>query len=341
MTDKLSRRNFLATSAMTAASAGLYTAVGNTFVSAQESKADAVYTAQIVRVPEDARCAEIKAAGFDGIEVTGREISIEEAEKGRKIADKHGLKVHSVMRGWTNINNPDAFDKDIESVKHAIKLAAVFGADAVLWVPCRTGGGMNPKEGRPTTGIAMPAAWDFDIDFDPATLRVKSVAPSGDYSEYVAEQNKATEATIKAVGQLIPVLEAEKINLGIENVWNNLWSTPKYYAALCKFFKHPRVGSYFDLGNHAVYANPVEWLKALGKEKPPYKLHIKGFKVEEVKGKLGGGPGNWCPVDESSIDWKAVRQTMRDIGYTGWLTVEEGRRTDKQYVEIMTAMINS
>jgi sugar phosphate isomerase/epimerase len=342
MKHTLSRRNFLTSSVVSTAAISIAATAG---VSAQEpsktadgSFPSAIYKAQIVKTPDDARCEKLKSAGFDGIEVTAWDISVEEAQKNRQIAEKHDLKVHSVMRGWTNVNT-DSFDKDIESVKKAFKTAAAYGADTVLWVPCRTGGWMNPKIGKPKDGVAMPAAWDFDIDFDPATLKVKSVAADGDYAEYVAVQNQATEAAIKAVELLLPAAAYEGVKLGIENVWNNLWSTPKYYAALCKYFKSPWVGPYFDLGNHTVYANPVEWLKALGIENQPFKLHIKGFKVNEVKGKLGGGPGDWCKIDEASIDWKSVRQVLRDIHYNGWISVEEGGYSDEKYSQILDSII--
>jgi hexulose-6-phosphate isomerase len=299
-----------------------------------------IYKAQITGFPTDDICERFKKAGYDGIEVTKWNASASEAASGRQIAEKHGLRIHSVMRAWTNVNG-NSFAGDVETLKTALKTAAAYGADTVLWVPCKVGSFPNSAKGKPESGLAMPAAWDFDIDFDPATLKVKSVAEGDNapYAEYIAAQNKATEASLRAIEAALPVAAYEGVRIGIENVWNNLWSTPKFYAALCRFFKTPWVGSYFDLGNHTMYAAPEEWLKALGGESL-FKLHIKGFKVNEVKGKLGGGPGNWSKIDEASIDWTAVRQTLSAINYNGWVSVEDGGRSPEEYSKVLDKILN-
>ncbi|MDR0869821.1 MAG: sugar phosphate isomerase/epimerase [Planctomycetaceae bacterium] len=329
---KFTRRSFLCT---TAAAVAL-TSAQSRFVFGQEKTK--LLKAQIIGFPDEKNCEKLKDAGYDGAELTKWNATAEEAQNGRKLAEKYGLKLHSVMRGWTNINDAANFDADVESVKTALKAAAAYGADTVLWVPCKVGGFPNSQKGKPDQGLVMPAAWEFDIDYDPETLKVNKVV-SGDnsaYTDYIAAQNTATEAVKKALAQLLPVAEELKVNLGIENVWNNLWSEPNYYAALCKYAhsQSPRGGAYFDLGNHTMYAAPQEWLKALGSG-VIFKLHIKGFKVPEPKGKLGGGPGSWCKIDESAIDWKVVRKTLTDIGYNGWVSVEEGGYDYAKYKKIL------
>jgi hexulose-6-phosphate isomerase len=82
-----------------------------------------------------------------------------------------------------------------------------------------------------------------------------------------------------------------------------------------------------------MYAAPQEWIKELGAK--ICKLHIKGFQVEKVQGKLGGGPGNWCPIDKASIDWKAVRKALHDVHYNGWISVEEGAYNYEEYAQIL------
>jgi hexulose-6-phosphate isomerase len=231
------------------------------------------------------------------------------------------------MRGWTNFNDPAKYGADIESVKTALRAASAYGADTILLVPCRIG------------GMKMPEAWDFDIDFDPKTLKVKSVAEgdNASYADYIAAQNLATESSIQAVESLIPVAAQEGVRIALENVWNNLWCTPKFFAAFCNYFANPWVGCYFDLGNHVKYARCEEWIKELGNS--IVKLHIKGFKVNEVKGKLGGGPGDWVKIDQASIDWKLVRKTLSDVRYNGWMSIEEGGYTDEEYSKLLDKII--
>ena len=323
----ISRRNFLGAASVAAATGFLLQPQHSVQAQSQATAhtfPSELYKARITAAPTDEICAMWKAAGFDGMEVNKWDISIDEARANRLIAEKHGISVHSVMRGWTNFNQPDNYDADIESVKKALRVASAYGADGVLLVPCRIGSFPNSATGKPPQGLNMPAAWDFDIDFDPRTLKVKTVA-AGDnapYADYIAAQNTATEASIRAIESLIPTAAKEGVRILIENVWNNLWSTPKFLAAFCKYFDHPWVGCYFDLGNHTMYARCEEWIKEL--DNCIVKLHIKGYKVNEVRGKLGGGPGDWTRIDQASIDWKSVRKLLAEKRYNGWLTIEEG-----------------
>jgi sugar phosphate isomerase/epimerase len=58
-----------------------------------------------------------------------------------------------------------------------------------------------------------------------------------------------------------------------------------------------------------------------------------------VKGKLGGGPGDRVPIDQSSIDWKLVRKTLSDVRYNGWMGIEENSYNDAKYSEILDKII--
>lgn len=323
----LSRRHFLGTAAAAVATTGFLSAT--TTAEAREAgagkigKPSVLYKARIAGEPTDAVCEKWAAAGYEGMEVQKWNATPEEARQGRQIAEKHGMRVHSVMRAWTNLQKPEAFEDDVESVKVALRTASAYGADAVLWVPAQLPGQKTPE------------AWDFEIDFDPKTLMLKSVA-SGDnapYAAYIDNHNKATQASIKAVEQLIPTAAKEGVRIGIENVWNNMWNTPELFAAFCKYFDSPWVGCYFDLGNHTKYSRCEEWLAALGSS--IFKLHIKGFKVDEVKGKRGGGPGKFVPIDQGTIDWISVRKALAAIPYSGWVTIEDGGHTDEQYSAIL------
>ncbi len=334
---KFTRRRFFGATAVSVASAA---ALGTRFAWGQEGTSRSsklpskLYKGQIVGAPTDPLCETLKTAGFEGLEVSNWNVSVPEARKCRLLAEKHDMRIHSVMRGWTNFNQADQFDADIKSVVTALESASAYGADAILLVPCRIGGMVE-------TVIKMPDPWDFDIDFDAKTLQVKSVADGDNspYTEYIAAQNLATEQTIRAVEMLIPTAAKVGVRIAIENVWNNLWCSPEYFAALCKYFDNPWVGAYFDLGNHTKYARCEEWLQALGHS--IVKLHIKGYKVSEVRGKRGGGLGDWCAVDEASIDWKAVRKLLKDIRYNGWVTVEEKKYDDAKYCEILDAFFDA
>ena len=131
------------------------------------------------------------------------------------MAEKLGMKIHSVLFGWANFNSRQASTTDIASVEAALAgRAQAYGADAVLLVPCRIG------------GMAMsPEPWEFDIEFDEKTGHVKRVV-AGDnaqYAEYIEAHNQAIDTSREAVEKLIPVAEKTGVIIALENVWNNLW----------------------------------------------------------------------------------------------------------------------
>ena len=245
----------------------------------------------------------------------------------RLIMEKHELRIHCVVRGWLTTNSPDKekVEADIKSGEKALRAAAAYGASSILLVPALV------------NGITMPDPWDFEIDFDPKTLNVKTVA-AGDntpFADYIKAQNYATKCSIRTVEMLIPTAAKEGVMIGLENVWNNLWCTPEYFAAFVRSFDNPWVRAHFDLGNHTKYSRCEEWLKALGHL--IIKLDIKDYAVKEFKGKRGGGPGDWAPIGGGTIHWTNVRKTLEEIRYSGWVSVEPvaGNLTDEEHSKFL------
>ncbi len=304
MNHPLSRRDFLAASAASAAAGAGILAAGQ----AEAAEFKTKISRAMIRSPNEKALADLQAAGFDGLETSDWRVTPEKAEEGRALAEKHGLKIHSVLYGWANFNSPDAaaVEKDIADVAHALRSAQVYGASALLVVPCRTG--VTP----------IPEAWDFDITFDDQTGHVTQVA-AGDnskYAAYIRAQNEATDASRKAVEKLIPVAEKTGVIIALENVWNNLWVKPKFFAGFVSSFKNRWVQAYFDIGNHVKYAPPEEWICALGKL--IVKLHVKDFKLNP-----NGHGGTFVHPRDGSINWPAVRKELDNVGYNGWMTIED------------------
>ncbi|MDD3469186.1 MAG: sugar phosphate isomerase/epimerase [Thermoguttaceae bacterium] len=296
------RRNFLTT---TAAATGL-ALVGNlrNFVRADEPTFQTKLLRSWMGGVDEKQYAEVAEAGFDGIETTTWDISPAEAEKTRKMADKLGLRIHSVLRGWTNFNT-DSFDADVKSVERSLEAAAGFGADAVLLVPCRT-------------GVAGPAPGDFDIECDARGNAIRVVrGDNAPFADYIKAQNEANEATRRAMELLIPVAERTGVIIALENVWNNLWCKPNIAAKFIRSIDNPWVKSYFDIGNHVKYAKPELWIEELGDL--IVKVHIKDFKLDATEHN-----GEFVHPRDGSVDWPVVRTALDKIGYNGWLTIEDG-----------------
>ncbi|MDB6037980.1 MAG: hypothetical protein JWM99_1821 [Verrucomicrobiales bacterium] len=303
MTQSISRRRFLHIAA-TSASIGLLTGVPTHGV----PFGGRIRKAMIVGPVTEATLLPLKEAGFDGVETT-HICPEEEAARGKAVAEKLGLRVHSVLRGWMEFNNEDPakVETSLESTRKALRAAKAYGADDILLVPCRVG------------GMPMPEAWEFDITFDPKTGHVTKVV-SGDNSRfeaYIRAQNRATDTSRAAVQKLIPLAEELKVIIALENVWNNLWVKPDLFQNFVASFNHPWVKAYFDIGNHVKYAPPQDWIRTLGPLVA--KLHVKDFKLNP-----NGHGGSFVHPRDGSIDWPAVRKALDDVGYTGWATIEDG-----------------
>jgi L-ribulose-5-phosphate 3-epimerase len=303
MNNSLSRRQFLDQAAL-AASVTLFSGLPLPAATFRTK----IRMAMIVGQVTEAALQPLKEAGFPGVETT--HICPEaEAEQGRVVAEKMGMRVHSVLRGWMEFNStdPKQVEDSLEKTRLALRAAKAYGADAILLVPCRVG------------GMPMPEPWEFDLAFDSKSAVVTRVV-AGDntrFEAYIRAQNQATETSRAAVEKLIPLAESLKVVIALENVWNNLWVKPDLFRSFVASFGNPWVKAYFDIGNHVKYAPPQEWIKALG----PLiaKLHVKDFKLNP-----DGHGGKFVHPRDGSIDWPAVRRALEEVGYNGWATIEDG-----------------
>ena len=299
----VNRRRFL----QCTASAGLGLAIARRSDAAERKT---TLKKALIGKPDAKTFAEWKAAGFEGMESNQWNVSPDEAIQARKLAESAGMRIHSVLRGWTNFNSDDAsvVDKDIASVETALKAAQGYGADVILLVPCRV------------RGMAMPEAWEFDIEFDQKTGHVKRVVSGNNkpFQDYIAAHNRAINTTRVAVEKLIPVAEKTGVVIALENVWNNLWVKPALFAHFVASFKTPWVQAYFDIGNHVKYAPPAEWIHELGKLVA--KCHVKDFQLNP-----DGHGGKFVDIRDGSVDYPSVRKALDAIGYNGWMTIEGSR----------------
>lgn len=315
----LTRRDFVRTSA--AAGLGLWAAGTLDARAAFKTK---LHKAMIRKKPSEKELQELKDAGFEGVE--GGIVTVEEAAECRKIADKLGMRVHAVLRGWAEFNSDDPakVESSLKVTEDALRAAHAFGADAVLLVPCRIGG----------KGMAMPEAWEFDIEFDKKTGHVKKVV-AGDnekYKDYIAAQNHATDTSRAAVKRLIPLAKQLKVVIALENVWNNLWVKPALFQNFVASFHDEWVKAYFDIGNHVKYQKPEDWIRALGPLLS--KCHIKDFQLN-----ADGHGGKFVHPRDGSVNWPVVRQALEEVGYNGWLTIEDGGLSLKEFNDRLDLII--
>ena len=266
--------------------------------------------------PDEKTLRLVKAAGFDGIEALGKTVvktSPVDAAEAHLTAERLGMRIHSVLYGWANFNSPNAghVARDIEQIETALRACQGFGADTLLLVPCK----IVAKE------MAIPKAWELDIRFDEKTgpLRQVVAGDNSKYEQYIEAHNVSADASKKAIARLLPVAERTGVVIALENVWNNLWSSPAMFANFVRSFDCHWVQAYLDLGNHVKYAPTEEWIRALGKL--IVKCHVKDFRLN-----ANGQGGRFVNIRDGSVNWPSVRRELAKVGYEGWMTIEGSGR---------------
>ena len=278
-----------------------------------------LHKALISRPTED-ELRRMKDAGFEGVE--GRVIPVDEAAKMRAVADKIGMRIHSVLYGWAEFNSPDKseVDRTFAESQAALRTAEAFGADAILLVPCRIGsrGGRagTPAEGPP---LPMPRAWEFQIEFNPANGHLTRVVygDNAPYADYIKAHNHATDTSVEWVKRLIPLAEKTKVVIALENVSNNLWVTPEIFRHFVQSFQSPWVKAYYDIGNHVRFAPPEKWILTLNELIA--KIHVKDYLLNPAD---PDGRGTSVNIREGRVRWPVLRQALEAVNYNGWMTIE-------------------
>ena len=192
-----------------------------------------------------------------------------------------------------------------DAVVNSLNAAKACGAEVILLVPGRV------------SGLAMPKAWEFQVEFDERTGHITSVAKNGNdrYSDYISAHNKAYDSFREAIGKLIPHAERTGVVIAVENVWSNLFVDARHTAHFIDSFDSDLVRMYFDIGNHVKYSPPEDWVRILGKR--IIRCHVKDFKLNP-----DGHGGNFVNIRDGSVNWPVVLKALRDVGYAGWMTIE-------------------
>ncbi len=153
---------------------------------------------------------------------------------------------------------------------------------------------------RMETSLRNAKLWGAD-----AVLLVPAVVrPDTTYTQ-------AWERSQPQIKKLIPLAKELGVVIAIEEVWNKFLLSAPEMVRYVDEFKSPWIKAYCDVGNMVFYGYPQEWIRLLGKR--IVKFHLKDFDTKKRE---------FVPLLEGSIDWKEVRKSIGEIGYSGYLTVE-------------------
>jgi L-ribulose-5-phosphate 3-epimerase len=232
---------------------------------------------------------EAKAAGFEAVELAmgmEGEITLESSEDDIKeivkTAEDVGIGISSLATGLYWDYNFASSDPSKIEMAHRITVKMLEIA----------------KQLGVDTILVIPGS--VDVFFD----------PSAEVIPYDFVWQRVTDA-LKA---LAPVAEDLRVNIGIENVWNKFLLSPIEMKYFIDNIGSEYVGVYFDVGNVMPFGYPEQWIRILGKRIK--KVHFKDFKRA-----CGTGDG-FCDLLEGDVNWPAVMDAFREIGYDDVVTAE-------------------
>ena len=165
-----------------------------------------------------------------------------------------------------------------------------------------------------------------------AILLVPGVLGRGPRFELTHDE--AWKRASEAFQQLLPQAEAAGVVLTPENVWNKFLVSPRDMREFVDQFRSPSVKVHFDTGNIMQYGYPEDWILTLGNR--IRRVHLKDYKLA-----ARGSQGQFAPLLEGDVNWKAVMDCLMKIGYRGALTVEAGPAPgDGGYLERLSRSVD-
>lgn len=126
--------------------------------------------------------------------------------------------------------------------------------------------------------------------------------------------------SLEEIKKVIPLAEKLKVQIAIENVWNNFLLSPLEAARYVDQFNSPFVKFYFDCGNILFLGWPEQWIRILGERIA--KVHIKEYstKLADSHGKRAGFN---VKLNEGDVNWPAVMKSLDEIKYNDWAITEQ------------------
>jgi L-ribulose-5-phosphate 3-epimerase len=236
---------------------------------------------------------DISAAGFDGIELNvdkdnssqhslTMDSGKEVFEEINQLAEEYKLKVCSISTSLTGGKLGSDIDEERESGKDIIRKQIECAAALGADTILTVPGGMKD-------GVSLLQAY---------------------------------ENSLRTLEELKPEIEAAKIHVGVENVWNGFFTSPFDMKNFIDQLDCAYIGAYFDVGNVVAFSDAEYWIEIL--DNRIRKIHVKDFK--RFSGINRGG----CFINllEGDVHWSKVIPALKKAGYDDYLTAELGVMPD-------------
>lgn len=256
-------------------------------------------TALAANLSLEEKFAQAAEYGFDGVELlmgdNGTIASLSENEDldtVKTLAERYGMELYSVTTGVYWVYS---FGAENPAAREKAMEYARKQIDIASYLGCNT-------------VLIMPGT--VSVVFSPQT----GIVP----------YDVVYERTVSAFRELAVYAREKNVHIGIENVWNNFLLSPLEMRNLIDEIGDEYVGAYFDVGNVLPFGHPEHWIRILGSRIK--KVHFKDFK------RSIGNINGFCDLLEGDVDYPAVIQALKDIGYDDWVSAETSRY--KNYNEI-------
>ncbi|RIX47271.1 sugar phosphate isomerase/epimerase [Paenibacillus nanensis] len=210
----------------------------------------------------------------------------------------------------------DATDKDVHAIKSwlddaGLEIAGL--ATGLYWNYSMTSADQSKRRKAIDIGkkqLELASAFGVDaVLVIPGAVGVDFI-PGSEVVPYDAAYERASEA----IAELVPHAASAGVSIAIENVWNKFLLSPLELRRFIDDQGSSYVGSYFDVGNVVHSGYPEQWIRILGDRIK--KVHFKDYRRQT------GGLHGFVDLLAGDVDYPAVVQALREIGYEGYVTAE-------------------
>lgn len=257
--------------------------------------------------PDKNLFSKLSESGIQGIELHATDLTVEKARELRNAAEEANLRIHAykIEADLCVAANRSA---SIAKISTALSVASALGCGTLLLAPGRIG------------GMEMPKPWEFCIAYNPKTGYVKSVDEknSEQYKPYIEAHNTACDNITAALFEMKPLIVKSGIIVTLQHSWNNINVLPELMTAFIDSLDSHYIKTDFDMGAILRYRPTEDALKILTAVRM-ISLRMRDFVVN--KNHKDGGV--FFPVGQGDVDWLAVRKTLDEIGYSGWVTLDD------------------
>lgn len=226
-------------------------------------------------------------------------------------AREHGFEGIEMAIGEAGLLTPESTEDDCRALVETAESAGLEVtslASGLGWQYPLTAGDESVRErGVELVQQSLRAASWLGVE---ALLVVPgTLAPLDEETGEHVPYDVAMERMRTGITRCIPTAVEVGVTLGIENVWNRVLLSPIEMRDFIDSFDCARVGSYLDVGNMILFGYAEDWIRILRQR--ICAVHFKDF--ERSVGTLEG----FCPLLEGDVNYPAVMEGLRDVGYDG------------------------